>query len=73
MSRIGWCLLVGLLASPAWAVERADAMLYVLQQVDVGGVTVPMIVPEPNKTVTEAGAASRPMRKSAYSCATEMP
>jgi HEAT repeat protein len=62
MSRFAIGLLGVLLAVPALAIERAEAMLYVLQPVDVGGVTVSMIVPEPNKTVSEAGAASRPMK-----------
>ena len=50
------------LATPTWAGERAEAVLYVLVQVDVGGVAVPLIMPEPQKALTDSGMANRPSK-----------
>jgi bilin biosynthesis protein len=50
------------LATPAWAAERAEALLYVLVQVDIGGVAVPLIMPEPQKALTDSGMANRPSK-----------
>lgn len=43
----------------ALAADRAEALLYVLNFVDLGGVSVPLIVPEASKTLTDAGMATR--------------
>lgn len=55
-------LLCGVAAQPVSAADRAEALLYVLTQVDLGGVTVPMIVPEPQKQLTDSGMANRPQK-----------
>ncbi len=55
-------LLCCLVAQPVHAADRAEALLYVLMQVDLGGVTVPLIVPEPQKQLTDSGMANRPQK-----------
>jgi HEAT repeat protein len=51
-----------LAAVPARAVERAEALIYVLQVVDVGGVVVPAIVPEARPGLSDSGPGSRPQK-----------
>lgn len=54
---------VGLLQGPlASAADRAEAYLYVLETVDLGGVTVPVIVPQAKSGLAEAGSSSRPTK-----------
>ena len=55
-------LLCAVVAQPASAADRAEALLYVLTQVDLGGVTVPLIVPELQKQLTDSGMANRPQK-----------
>ncbi len=57
---VGCCWLLA--APSAWAVERAEAHIYVLELVDNGGVILPMIVPLANKSVGESGPSSRPTK-----------
>ncbi len=54
--------LVLLPASKAFAVERAEAFLYVLENVDLGGIVVPLIVAQAKPGLAESGASSRPMK-----------
>jgi len=51
-----------LVAAVATAVERPEPMLYVLDQVDQGGVTLSIVVPTRNKSLAEAGLSQRPLR-----------
>lgn len=44
----------------ALAAERSEPQLYVLQVVDQAGVPVPMIMPVPNKVLSDAGPSTRP-------------
>lgn len=46
----------------ALAADRAEALLYVLEPVDVGGVVLQMVVPQSNKTLSDAGPSSRPTK-----------
>ena len=48
-----------LVSLPAWAADRAEALLYVLSSVDLGGVSVQLIVPESSKQLTDAGMSTR--------------
>ena len=52
-------LCCAVVAQPARAVDRPEALLYVLTLVDLGGVSVPMIVPELQKPLTDSGMANR--------------
>lgn len=53
-------LALAFLALPATAADRAEAVLYVLTPVDIGGVSIPMIVPEPKPGLVDSGPSSRP-------------
>ncbi len=53
-----WCLT----ATSALALERPEPQLYVLTLVDQGGVSLAMVVPTPNKSLSEAGISTRPTR-----------
>ena len=55
---LAWAVLGGG-ALPALAADRPEAVLYVLTSVDLGGVSVPLIVPEAQKALTDAGMATR--------------
>ena len=55
-------LLCAAVSQPAWAADRAEALLYVLTQVDLGGVTLHLIVPEAQKQLTDSGMANRPQK-----------
>lgn len=49
-------------SSSVQAAERAEVLLFVLDQVDIGGVVLPMIVPQANKALADAGPSSRPTK-----------
>lgn len=49
-------------ALPAAAADRAEALLYVLESIDVGGVVLPMVVPQASKVLSDAGPSSRPTK-----------
>ncbi len=59
---LAFALSVSALPVNALAADRGDALLYVLESVDMGGIVVPMVVPQSNKTLTDAGPSSRPTK-----------
>ena len=46
----------------AYALERAEPQLYVLQLIDQGGVSLPLVAPVPNKALSDAGLSTRPTK-----------
>ncbi|MSP93230.1 MAG: hypothetical protein EXR79_15780 [Myxococcales bacterium] len=54
--------LAALAAPPAYATDRGDALLYVLETADLGGVVVPLIVPQVRPGLADSAPASRPSK-----------
>lgn len=64
LAALGFAPLTAGLLTPAaaHAQSRAEAMLYVLETVDEGGVAVRIVTPVANRSLGDAGAASRPTK-----------
>ncbi len=62
LAAIGAAPLAPWATAEALAAERGEAMLYVLEHVDQGGVVSHLIVPLSVKALTDAGPATRPMK-----------